>query len=184
MIHFLQIVKYKILFCILLVPLLLGFSQQTKAQEVNYKSQSLYIYLFTKNIHWPESYNKRDFVIGVFGNSPIFNELKTMASLKKAGSGQKIVIKKVNSLEEITEDIHLVYITSSKSREVNKVKEKIGKNPTLVVAERDGLAKKGAAINFIVMENDALKFEINEKELKSQNLQATPDLLAKGLKVN
>jgi len=176
-------VRKIVAFCIIMIVFTAFSPNIGYAQDVNYKSQSLYIYLFSKNISWPESYNKREFQIAVFGNSPIFEELKTMASLKKAGNGQKIVIKKINAIEEISNDFHILYITSSKSRELPKIKEKVGKNPTLLVAERDGLAKKGAAINFIVMENDALKFEINERELQSQNLQVSNELLAKGLKV-
>jgi len=56
----------------------------SSAQELDYRAQSLYIYKFTKFISWPEEKAEGDFVIGVFGNSPIFDELKLMASLKKA----------------------------------------------------------------------------------------------------
>jgi len=152
------------------------------AQNINYKSQSLYIYIFTKNISWPEINQKGDFSIGVFGNSPIFDELTVMATLKKAGTGQKIVIKKINSLEDITNE-HIIYIASSKSRELNSIIDRIDSKPTLIVAERDGLARKGASINFMVMEDDNLKFEVNTLALRKHNLKISDGLLQRGFVV-
>lgn len=174
--------RYMIISINLLIAITL-WATPGPGQSVNYKSQSLYLYLFSKNIFWPATCNNKDFVIGVYGNSPIYNDLQTMASIKKAGNGQKIVIKKFETLDEISDDIMIVYITSAKSRDLTKIVEKIGKRPTLIVAERDGLAKKGAGINFIVMENNSLKFEVNEQKILNQNLKISPDLLAQGYKV-
>jgi hypothetical protein len=149
------------------------------AQDIDYKSQSLFIYKFTKYITWPAAYLHNDFVIGVYGNSPIYDELEVMASLKKAAEGKRIVIKRINSVEEI-ENMHIIYVASSKSRELKSILEKIGKKPTLVVAERDGLAKKGASINFLIMENNTLKFEVNQTELQSRGLSISQELLKVG----
>ncbi|MFC2111055.1 YfiR family protein [Bacteroidota bacterium] len=152
------------------------------SQTINYKSQSLFIYKFTKYIYWPENQTKGDFIIGVYGNSPIFEELKIMASLKKTGKGQKIIVRKINSIEEM-KGFHLVYIASSKSREIKNIVSRFGDQPTLIVAERGGLAKKGASINFMIMENDVLKFEFNETRMKTLNLKMSKDLSKLGFKV-
>jgi hypothetical protein len=149
------------------------------AQDIDYKSQSLFIYKFTKYITWPSAFSRNDFVIGVYGNSPIYDELEVMASLKKAAEGQRIVIKRINSVEEI-ENLHIIYVASAKSRELKSILEKIGKKPTLIVAERDGLAKKGASINFLIMENNTLKFEVNRTELQSRGLSISQELLKVG----
>lgn len=159
-----------------------SFAGKSFSQSINYRSQSLFIYKFTKYIYWPENKTSSNFVIGVYGNSPIFNELTTMASIKKAGKGQKIEVKKIRSPHEI-KDMHLVYITSSKSREVKQVAEQVKGKPVLVVAERGGLAKKGASINFMIMENNMLRFEINMNELKKHNLDIDDELLKLGYTV-
>ncbi|QHT70057.1 YfiR family protein [Rhodocytophaga rosea] len=155
------------------------FSLPAVAQDIDYKTQSLFIYKFTKYITWPQALSRNDFVIGVYGNSPISEELQVMASLKKAGEGQRIVIKRINSVDEI-ENLHILYVASSKSRELRSILDKIGKKPTLVVAERDGLAKKGASINFLIMENNTLKFEVNRSELQSRGLSISDELLKVG----
>lgn len=165
-----------------MVLMLLFVFNNMQAQEINYKSQSLYIYKYTRFISWPEINQKGDFIIGVYGNSPIFEELVSMALLKKAANGQQIVVKHIKKIDEIS-NIHLLYVAASKSREIRTISEKIGNKPILVVAERGGLARKGAGINFIIMENDILKFEINVSKLKLQNLIISDELLKLGFKV-
>lgn len=152
------------------------------AQRLDYKAQSLYIYKFTRHISWPKKQNSEEFRIGIFGNSPILDELKFMAAIKKAGNGQKIKVIQINSISEI-HDLHLLYIPTSKSRELKLICQKVGSSPTLIVAERDGLAKKGAVINFLILENNTLKYEINLGNLKKHRLQIAPELLRIGFKV-
>lgn len=156
--------------------------KSSMSQSINYRSQSLFIYKFTKYIYWPKESETGDFVIGVYGNSPIFNELITMATIKKAGKGQKIVVKKIRTVSQI-EDMQLVYVTSSKSREIREISEKLKGKPTLLVAERGGLAKKGACINFMIMENNILRFEVNKSELKKHQLDISEELLKLGFVV-
>lgn len=148
-------------------------------QNVNYKSQSLYIYQFTKYITWPAEARTGDFVIGVYGNCPIQKDLELMAALKRAGSGQKIVVKHIRSLDEL-DGLHVLYLASSKSRDLRSILERLEGKPTLVVAERGGLAKKGACINFITLDNDSLRFEINTDTMKAHQLVMAEELLKRG----
>jgi len=46
------------------------------------------------------------------------------------------------------------------------------------------LAKKGACINFVALENDNLKFEVNKKQLAFHNLKMADALMQKGYVVN
>jgi len=168
------ILKYLMVFWI---PILL--TSQSDAQEINYKSQSLYIYKFISYIEWPEDNSVDEFTIGIYGNSPIYYELEIMASIKKASNGMPIIVKNINSIEEVIE-LDILYIASSKSREMKVINEKIKDKPTLTVAERDGMAKKGAIISFIILENDILKFEINKTLLERNQLKISPELLELG----
>lgn len=102
-----------------------------------------------------------------------------MSSLKKDGEGNIILIKRLDTVEEI-ENVHILYVASSKSRELRSILDKLGNKPTLVVTERDGLAKKGASINFLIMENNTLKFEVNRTELQNRGLSISQELLKVG----
>jgi hypothetical protein len=164
---------------LVLFSLCLGCARLASGQDVSYRAQSLFIYQFTKYVTWPEENMNGDFYIGVYGNCPIYEELVTMASLKKAANGNRIVISQVGMIQEAG-IVHILYIPSSKSREISMINQMTAQQPVLVVAEREGLARKGAIINFMVMEDGTLKFEINMTALRQRSLSISPELLKLG----
>ncbi len=155
---------------------------QCKAQDVNYKAYSIYVYNFVKYIEWPET-NKTNtsFSIGVIGDSPVYAELLQLAASKKA-NGQTIIIKKFASVED-ADYCEILYISASKSGSLKRALEKTNNIPTLVVAEREGLAKKGAGINFVTLDDDVLKFEMNKKVIEDHSLKIPKILITLGLMV-
>ncbi len=149
------------------------------AQGLDYKAQSLYLYQFSRFIYWPKGKMESDFVIGVYGSSPIIEELKLMASLKKTGNGMKIIVKNISEIQD-SMDLHILYVSASKSREIKNIVGVMDDLSILIVAERGGLAKKGACINFIILENDTLRFEVNQSAMKKRNLEIADELLKLG----
>lgn len=158
---------------IILACLLLG-ACQSFAQDKDYKSYSLFIYNFVKYIEWPSS--SQEFVIGVYGDSPIIKELENMAKTKKA-KGRPIIVKKISTAEEAL-NCQLVYVPPSKSAQTKLIAERIKGKPILLVGEREGLARKGAALSFVTMDDDTLKFEFNQGVLDQNNLKI-PTVLSK-----
>ena len=149
---------------------------ECKSQERDYKAYSIYVYNFIKYIEWPPASKTGEFVICVIGDSPILKELKTLAATKKAG-GQTIVIKKINSISEMG-NAQILYISSSKSNTIKEVLEKTKNLPTLVIGEREGLVKKGAGINFVTLDDETLKFQLNKKAIEEHNLQISSSLVS------
>lgn len=166
---------------IMLCVLLLCFSKRTYSQEKNYKAYSVYVYNFIKYIEWPEDTKKGDFVIAIIGNSPISAELKTLAATKKA-NGQTIVIKQFASVAEV-DKCQILYISAGKSSVLKEAIEKTKNMSALLIAEREGLAKKGAGINFVTLEDETLKFEVNKKVIEAHNLKIPKVLFSLGLVV-
>jgi hypothetical protein len=152
------------------------------AQEVDYRAQSLYIYKFTKFIYWPESRKTGDFVIGVYGNSPIIAELQLMASLKKAAEDQDIVVKEIPPEDDLS-GYHIIYVPSSKSRQIAAIASQVGNLPVLIVSEREGMAGRGATISFLIDDYEILKFEVNVGRLKEQKLSISDELVKLGYKL-
>jgi hypothetical protein len=158
------------------------FHGDLKAQDIDYKAYTLFVYNFMKYVEWPEEQSKGDFVVGVLGDSPIQKELQGLASAKKL-KGRNIIVKKYNTPEE-ARDCHLLYVSSSKSGTVKTLKEQIKNSPVLIVGEREGLAKKGASLSFVTLEDDELKFDINKKEIEQHQLKIASSLVNLGIVVN
>lgn len=174
--------KFSVFKVIILIIFTSLFGSKAYSQELDYRAQSLYIYKFSKYIFWPEDKLKGDFKIGVYGNSPIFEELKLMASLKKAANGLNITVKEISEGEDLSA-YHIIYVPASKSRQINALTEQIENAPVLIVAEREGMATRGATISFLITENLVLKFEINMARLEEQKLKIAEELLSLGFKI-
>ena len=78
---------------ILLMMLLVSpFFNVNSPHAMDYSVHANIIYHFTKYIDWPENRKSGDFIIGVIGETPLFDELKKIIASKKA-LNQKIVIR-------------------------------------------------------------------------------------------
>jgi hypothetical protein len=165
-----------VLSIVLLFLLSITFTAKTRAQEKDYKAYSIYVYNFIKYIEWPASSKEGEFVIAVIGDSPITKELRALANSKKA-NGQTILVRNIMSLSEIG-NAQILYISSGKSNMIKEVLEKTKNLPTLVIGEREGLVKKGAGINFLTLDDETLKFELNKKAIEGHNLRISQTLIS------
>jgi hypothetical protein len=162
----------------LLLSLMLISTSKLFAQEKDYKSYTLFVYNFMKYIEWPEEVSKGDFVIGVYGDSPIVKELETLAATKKL-KGRNIVVKKISTDAEAL-NCHLVYIIPSKSNVLKTLSETTKGKSVLIITERESLAKKGAHISFYVLDDVNLKFDVNKTVLEQNNLKISTTLINLG----
>ena len=86
-----------------------AFSQDRPMHEVH----SMMVYNFTKYVQWPDHAGGGEFVIGVVGNTDIYNTLNGWYGGKPRGT-KTYIIKKFNSAADVTE-CHVLYIDKSKS---------------------------------------------------------------------
>jgi YfiR/HmsC-like len=143
-----------------------SFAQERSVQEV----YSMMVYNFTKYVQWPDHAGSGEFVIGVVGNSDIYNTLNGWYGGKARGS-KTYVIKRFNSASEVT-DCHVLYIDKSKSGEFESANSKVKGKGTLVITDKNGLGEKGSSINFKMVDNK-LKFELNQKAIEASNLKVS-----------
>jgi hypothetical protein len=139
--------------------------------QVNYKIHSLFVYKFTQYIEWPSKTG--DFVIGVVGNSPIQAELEAIAATKKVDT-RSIVVKKMSASSDLSA-CHMVFVSEGQSNNLTAILAKLQGKPILVVSETSGGAKKGAGINFVIVD-DKMKFELNKGAVEKQGLKVSGDL--------
>src|SRR5687768_13911765 len=96
-----------------------AFSQDRPVHEV----YSMMVFNFTKYVQWPDHATTGEFVIGVVGNSDIYNTLNGWYGGKPRGS-KTYIVKRFNSAAEVT-DCHVIYIDKSKSAEFENVNTKL-----------------------------------------------------------
>lgn len=158
-----------------LIVLLVTTAGVNSSYDTNAKIKAVFLYNFTKYIEWPKEYRQGIFVFGIFGDSPLYEELKNMAQTKKV-MGLPIEVKKFTSLEQIN-DCHVLYITPEKSAGWDNISGKLNGKSTLLVTEKPGLAQQGAVINFVVKDKRQ-KFELNLSNAQKHQLKVSSSLEA------
>ncbi len=145
----------------------------TITKEDEYQKKALLIYGFIKNIEWENEFTKGDFIIGVFGSSPIYDKLKTEVEGKKAGN-QMITIKQFTTTNNLT-NCHIIFVTNPSYSRISAIREKISKFPTLIVAEEDYL-KNDTHINLVV-DGRTVKYNVNKESMNKARLKASSKLV-------
>lgn len=133
------------------------------------KFQAVFIFNFYKQMDWPSDYKGSDFVIGVLGTSDVTPMLEKL-TVSKSGK-TNFVISKFNSSSSITK-CNMIFIPASQSDQFSVVQKKLAGTSTLIITEKPGLGGKGAAINFVEI-NDRLKFELNVSAISKARIQVS-----------
>jgi hypothetical protein len=139
----------------------------------SYKMHTVFIFSFTRYIQWPDAYNSGDFEIVVLGDSPIVEELRSMAQAKKVGD-RNIKVTKINSAAEIKK-CNILFIPTERAGQIGDVMGKIASQSILVITETPGLGAKGSNVNF-VQKDGKLAFELNQSAATKQGLKISNEL--------
>jgi hypothetical protein len=159
-----------------LILLLTGpsFSAPPEAAQRESEVKAVFLFNFTRYLTWPEDNGLPYCPIAVLGDSEIVVPLRNIAERKPAGP-LPIQIRQSSSLQDIGLP-RILFISDSAAAELPAVLDKFRGTDTLIVGETEGLAARGAAINFVIRD-ESVKFEINLKALKDAGIQAGSQLL-------
>ena len=156
------------------MSLLLLLTLCSRAQDKNYSVYANIIYRFTKYIDWPGGKKTGDFTIGIVGDCPLYDELKGFIANKTVGD-RKIVVTRL-SPSAGAYSCQLLFIPEQESGSVRRIAQLTAGEPVLIVSESNGLARKGACINFTTAD-EHLKLEINKGSIDQRNLRIASELL-------
>lgn len=161
---------------LLTFSVLICTQQKAKAQTFNYKVNSMYIYYFTKYVGWSAGLKHNEITIGIIGDSPVIDELKTLTGNKKV-NGEVIVIKKIAVAEAAS--CQIIIISKSSIAQLKQVQEEIKNQPVLIVTEKAGYINKGADISIYIDDEDNFKtkFELNKSNFQNKGLKVSRELL-------
>lgn len=163
---------------IFFITVLFLFSLSMYAQVPKY--QAMFIYNFAQNIEWPAAYKSGDFKIAVLGGSPVIAELENLSKTYKVGN-QKMSVTKFKSTDKI-QKCHILFVPKNKSGEIGTVLAKVKSYNTLLITEKDGFARAGATINFVIR-GGQLKFELNLANAKKSGLEVSQYLQNLGIMI-
>jgi hypothetical protein len=123
---------------------------------------------------WPGTPN--EFHITVLGKSKVYDELLKMSGSKMIGS----VPMKVNQVDDVSQlgQQQIIYLSDGKSSALDDVLKNIQGKPIMIITEREGLYKKGAGFSFVLMDNNTLRFDINNAELEKRQIKVSKSLTA------
>lgn len=168
----------------IILLLLIGIAPNLlKAQTLNYKLASLYIYNFTQYIDWPKNDNSSTFVIGVYGTTPITDELRKATAGKHVG-GRPISITVIKNLAEATE-CSILFISPSEQLNIKKISDQFKGKHILLICDKESMIRKGASISIYLDEDDdyKTKFDLNKEYIESNGLFVSKALLSLAAKV-
>ncbi len=149
-----------------------------KAQDEKFKA--LFMYNFTKYLEWPADDIKNEFVIGVFGSSPIIQELTIIAE-KKTVANHPIVVRKLIDIDDVKK-CNIVYVPENKSTHIEEIYQKCVSNGTLIITDKEGLGKSFAGINYVKVDGKQ-NFEINKKNIEGKGIKVNSTLLTLGIEI-
>jgi len=148
----------------------------TKAQRIDPKFQSVFIYGISRQVDWSDS--NSNFRIAVVGkNSSLIKELKKLAGTKKIDNRSVKIEEIPAAAGALPQDIVFV---SSKNL-LGKVLSGKSKNTMVLTAFSNGL-ELGSHINFY-LDGNKVAFDFNKTGLNSTNLTVNDGLLKLASKV-
>jgi hypothetical protein len=154
---------------IMIIFVLAIISLKVSAQQSEIRMQSVFLYNFTRLVSWPDDYQSGDFVMAVYGDTPMMAEIQDLAQTRKAGT-QNIVAKRFNSADEISK-CHILYIPGNQSRNTEAIVSSLkSKNiKCLVVSDSRNSTKNGAVVNFTLVDGRQ-RFELSQVNARNMGL--------------
>jgi len=147
-------------------------ASRVQAQTTNYQVYSLFVMNIAKYSAWPSAGS--EFNIIVLGKSKVFDELNKQAAGKSI-NGSALKVSQVDVLTNV-DNVNIIYLSDGKSSMLDEVLKLTQGKPVMIVAEREGLFKKGAGFSFVLMDNNTLRFDINNTDLEKRQIKISRNL--------
>jgi hypothetical protein len=151
------------------VVLILSASISTfsNGQGSSGQTYATFLYSFARYSSSEES-SEKEYRITILGEANYLADVITYLK-SKVVNGKPMKITLVRNVDELVK-ADLVFITNNKSIDLDKVNSITNGHSTLIVAEGEGLYKKGASVSFTNSDN-SIGFEINSLELKKRRVK-------------
>jgi hypothetical protein len=141
---------------------------------------AIYVYELLKNTNWPVEKKNGAFIIGVFGKTAIFNELRVLAENHHVGA-RSIEVVELTSIEDV-KNCNLAYMPGVGEEDMERINSISKREGVLIVTEGPEMSSKGGAVNFI-SNKGKLEYEVDQAAANDARLSFNDKILNKGAKV-
>jgi hypothetical protein len=162
----------RLLKLLFLLTFILG-SLYAHAQTTNYQIYSLFVLNIARYSTWPGSAN--EFRIAIYGKSKVYDELMKQ-SINKSINGLPLKISQSDNLAELGTP-NIIFLAEGKSAALNEILKAIEGKPVMLITEREGLFRKGGGFSFVIMDNNTLRFDINNTDLEKRQIKVSKNLI-------
>jgi hypothetical protein len=148
-----------------------------------YEVKAAFLYNFAKFVEWPEGTfpdANAPLVIGVLGEDP-FGDVLDRTIAGKQVQGRPLRIRRWNKTHDV-EGCQILFISSSEQGSMATILDKLRAAPLLTVSDADDFDKRGGIIHFVMQEN-RVRFEINNHGAQTAGLKISSRLLMLALRV-
>jgi hypothetical protein len=162
-------------FLIVTLGLLLA-TGEVHCQDYNYRVNALYVYNIAKYIDWSEINESETITIGIIGDSPVFDHLKSITANKKI-YGKDFLVKHIDAIDAAA--CHMVIVSKNVVNKTLMVSESVKNTAVLIITEKRGFTKKGAQICFYVDDEDSFKtkIELSKSNLEKSHIKVSQELI-------
>jgi YfiR/HmsC-like len=143
-----------------------------------YELKAAFLFNFAKFIDWPESSfasEQSPFSICILGSDPFGSALDRTLQGKVVGN-RPVTLTRITQIAQ-TRQCQVVFVSSSESRRLPEIVDRLQSASVLLVGESDGFAEAGGAIQF-TLEDNRVRFTINTDVADRAGLKFSSKLLA------
>lgn len=152
---------------------LLSASHICSSQADEHLVKALYLLDITKNTAFVERPTEA-YTITVIGSSPVFNVLQHhTANIHILGLPVKLV--QIDDVARL-EPSQMVYLSEEKSKLLGALLQQTAHEPVVIVGERPGLYKAGAAFSFVMSDNKKWQVDVNKVSLADRGIGLSKNL--------
>ncbi|UII33179.1 YfiR family protein [Fulvivirga ulvae] len=161
----------------LLFFFLVFFCSAQKPIPREYQVKAAFLFNFTQFIEWPQnafSTHDTPFTVGILGEDPFGVYLEEIVYNEKV-EGHPIIIQNYQDIKSIKE-CHILYISASKSAEIQQIPEILKVKNILTVGDSEDFIIKGGVIRFFI-DQGKIQLQINNSAAKASELRISSKLL-------
>jgi len=110
----------------------------------------------------------------IYGKNPFGESLDSIAG--KKSWGKSLLLRKINQPHQIRH-CQIIFISASEHNVLPAVLNITKSLPILTIGDSEGFSEQGVIINFVIAENNKVRFEINKEASVRAGLKISSHLL-------